>query len=149
MKNLFVFLLLFVAAGSFAQDKQKVKIKKDVVTVDKVAWSSFSKAGGKFFMGILNGGDDFMSYTWESFMTGRYDGNGNEIKNTYIVIEFYDKEIESELAGEFEIDMGAKEMIRLFVKHEIIKDNKFNQEGAKEFRKKYSQDISGRRFLTK
>ena len=149
MKNLLFILILLTSVSGMTQEKVNVKIKKDQVLLDKSPWSSFSRAGGKFFVGILNGGDEFMSYTFESFGTGRYHTNGTEIKESYIVVEFYDKNLPEELNGEFEINMGAKEMFRLLAKHEVIKDNAFNIEGALEFKTRYAQDISGRRFLTK
>ena len=151
MKNLFILFLMIFSVTSFAQKKEKVKTKDGVVTFDKVPWASYTKAGGKFFIGILDGGEDFMSYMFESFGTGRYNSSsGKEITETYFVIEFYDKNLWDELSGEFEADgMTISDMLRLLKKHEVIKEGEFNQEGALEFRKRYSQDVSGRRFLTK
>lgn len=149
MKGFLVLLILVVSVGGFSQGKEKISIKKDVITVNKVEWSRHSRVGGKYFLGILNGGEDFLSYIIDSYMTGRYDGNGNPIKESYLILEFYDKNLSEKLAGEFELKTGLKEMIRLLFKHEVIKDNKLNQEGALEFKTRYAQDITGRRFLTK
>lgn len=151
MRNLLVLVLMIFSVASFAQKKEKVKTKNDIVTFDKVPWASFTKAGGKFFIGVLDGGDDFMSYMFESFGTGKYNSSsGKEIDETYFVIEFYDKNLLGELNGEFEADgMTISDMLRLLKKHDVIKEGKFNQEGALEFKKRYSQDVSGRRFLTK
>jgi len=143
MKSFLLIIGLAFMLPAFAGDKAKVKFKKDRILVDKVEWASYSRAAGKFFMGVI-GGEDFLSYSMESFVEG-YHTNGQEKTESYLVVEF----LMGDQKGEFEINVNRKQLVRLLVKEKVFENNTFSNEAAATFRKKYAQDISGRRFLTK
>lgn len=154
MKSIKILFVIFTMVFAFNAQAQKVKIKKGVATVDKVAYLKVEKINAlKYFISTLDG-TEILSVNIESFGTGKYHTTRNaatgqrmEITHAYSVLKFLDNE---EIGESFEVDEGRlKHIIKMMYNSNIIVDGQLSIEKIKRMIEKYSENVSERRFLTK
>jgi len=145
MRSLLTILILCLTVNfSFAQ---KVKIKKDHVTVDGKKYLNIEKINSsKYFVSTLDG-VEFLSIDIESYGTGKYAGSGPsryEIGHSYSVFKLLGVE---DMEESFEIDESNKKtLFKLLYSNKVIVDGKLSIENFKRFKEKYSENVSERRF---
>jgi hypothetical protein len=154
MKLFRVLVFTFFICFIFSANAQKVKLKKGVVTIDKVEYLKYEKVNGsKYFFSTLDD-EEFLSITFEKYGTGKHHavrnpvaGQDTEIYHHYSVFKFLDND---EIGEEFEVDEARiKKLILMMKKSKIIVDGKLSVDKAKRMIEKYSEKVTERRFLTK
>ncbi len=144
MKGVLFLLILMVSVGGFSQDKLKIRFKKGIVYVNKVAWAKYDYAAGKTFMSTLTG-VEFASINGLKYGTGKYNNTtGDEIMHSYCEVHFLKTEISA-----FEVDAGIGEICQLMIKSKVLVNDNFILENAIEFKNRYAENVSEKVFLTK
>ena len=148
MKRILLLTLILILAGltlSLDLKKDKVQFKKGVVFINKTEWALHERefASNRDYLKTLDG-SDFMSISHHSYLNGKYDANGKALSDHYQELNFYNDEI-----GTFEIRSYRKQIVRRMNNMQVLSGSIINWENVKEFKTKYSENVSERRFLTK
>jgi len=128
---------------------QKVKIKKDVVYVDKVEYLKIDDEFGSETVQTLDGKDilTFKKYSFDKPNPARNNRNDPNrykypatISSSYYVVSFLDFDLE------YETDLTRKKIFLAFYKYNLLDDsNKVNEENAHKIGQKISKEVSGSR----
>ena len=132
----FLFTLFLMTFSINTLHAQKVKIKKKIVSIDKVPYCKTS-CGGAFTQDckIQNlDGETLVSMILHDYQTG-------EAKNNIYEIIFIGTDYIAQKDASFSF---TKKLMREFYKYEVIKDGKLNEAGVQKFVKEYSEDLKGK-----
>lgn len=140
MKTILTFITLCILASSSVFG-QKVKFKKENIIVEGEKWGIIETEifGKKFTFSTLDH-NEYVTITYDGVKTGSYDGNGKEIEDKFIVVNFLGIGMEP-----FETEANTrKQIVQWLVKTEVIQGGVLDEENALKFKEKYQHDVSGK-----
>lgn len=125
-KIIFLSVVVLISTLTFGQ---KVKIKKDLVYIDKIEYCKIIKESGKTTLSTLNG-TDFALIEINSYGSGNFDPNTNkEIYVKFSEISFLGQEIPW-----FDMnEVNVSDIIVELYKGYILEDGELNVANAKKF----------------
>ena len=143
--NIILFCLLFIG-NSFTQ---KVKIRKDIATIDGLEYANMAECNSQTCTIKSMSGENILVMYWESFEKPNPVKRNPKSKSPYhetvterySIIKFFgmDIEFESKL-------LSRKQILKALYKDNVIdNDGKLSVTQAKVFTKKHSRDISSKR----
>jgi len=129
-----IFTLLLLSLVSIGMvNAQKIKIKKNIASVDDKPYVKVEKESGSMSIYSLDGDDEII-------FLKLYDPTPNDKSkpDSYFIIRFIDFDKEVEIGGK-----SRKGILKMFFKAKVINDNgKIDEERMKKFISKYGSDIS-------
>lgn len=146
-KILLLCLVSFLAVSSV--NAQKVKIKKDLASVDGIEYATFDECNGQICTIKTLTNQNVLVIQWESFEKKNPVKRNPKSKSPYhetvteryTVIKFLEIEIEIETQL-----TGKKQIIKALYNNEVIdSEGNVSVENAELFARKYGQKISGQR----
>ncbi len=151
MKNLKLIVTVLIMTIAFSATAQKVKIKKDIASVDGVAYLDLTDCSALSCTFKTMTGVEVMSVQWESFKKpnpvktnpGYRGPTMATVTQHYAIINFFDFDLE------FETELASKKGLvkELYKNKVVLEDGSVSKENALRFSKKFGKDVSGTRPL--
>ena len=139
-----ILLSLMVILVSFQSDEKiKADFKKGQILINKTPWSTYEHTGSKYFIKTMEG-KEYLILTELEYGKGEYWDNGREKMHYYSEVKFATDGMDA-----FEVDLYKKDCIENIYKSNILVNDVFSPEAALEFKRKFEDKVSERRFKTK
>ena len=136
MKTTFILIFFSLLAFSNLSFAQKIKIKKGIVTVDKIKYVKIETEhyGNDISVYDLNGNNELVFI--------KYMSSNNENTNSYFIVRFIDFKKEAEVRA-----ISKKGILKKLYKANVIIENNIDEINMEKFVSKYGSDESKNKYL--